>query len=84
MMDIEKLARAAGMDEWDIDTYGDSRSGATLPALRRFAALVAEEAAKVCESLADRKDADFKRGHCPEDGWMGDACAENIRKHFKA
>lgn len=76
-MDIEKLAREAGL-------YFDSAPDlggwvATDDELRRFAALVAEEAAKVCEtSLA-------------ETGWTHEEelaavqfAAAHIRERFKA
>lgn len=52
MMDIEKLAREAGIHNVSAGSFfGESTMIAPMGSWKRFAALVAEEAAKVCEEM---------------------------------
>lgn len=75
MMDIEKLAREAGIHNVSAGSFfGESTMIAPMGSWKRFAALVAEEAAKVCESLFDMDD-----DSCSE----AEHCAAAIRERFK-
>jgi hypothetical protein len=74
MIDYIKLARQAGIDVLEVESERASMWPATPEGLAKFAELVLEEAANVCDELAE-----LNRRALSDSMWQQGECAAAIR-----